>query len=182
MYLALLDHVVPAMQRQLAGIHLLTHHRVTHEPLELQHHGALFSASKRFRADLHRQHGFAAQFQPGGEVFGLRQHFVVQRADAAAVAVAADHNARNLQIQNGKFDRCRGAVVTGTAVVGRHKRPHVANDEQLAWAGARQQVGHQARVRAADEQDGRVLAVTHQILELLLHARKSMVMKAAQPQ
>jgi hypothetical protein len=64
----------------------------------------------------------------------------------------------------------------------RHKGTDIAHDEQLARPGAGQQVGQQARVRAADEQDGRVLAVAHQVLELLLRAGKGVVVKAPQAQ
>jgi hypothetical protein len=56
--------------------------------------------------------------------------------------------------------------------MGRHKGADIAHDEQLARPSAGQQVGQQARVRAADEQDGRVLAVAHQVLELLLRTGK----------
>ena len=65
MDLAVLDHVVPAMQGQGAGLHPFAHHRVVHQPLELQHHRALLGAAQRLGAGLgHRQRGLAPKLQP----------------------------------------------------------------------------------------------------------------------
>ena len=72
MHLAVFDHIVPAMQGQGAGLHARTHHRVVHQPFQLQHHRALLGAPQCVRAGLgHRQGGFAAEFQPLQQVLGL---------------------------------------------------------------------------------------------------------------
>jgi hypothetical protein len=69
----------------------------------------------------------------------------------------------------------------GGPVVRRHERADVADDEQVARTGARQQVGDDARIRAADEQDRRMLAVANEVLELVGDAWKVVVVKPTQP-
>ena len=113
MDLALFHHIVPAVQGQGPGLYLLSHHGVAHEAFELQDHRALLAAAQGLGRDLHWQGRFAAELQPGFEVFGLRRLLFVQSADAAAVAVATDHDARDLEVEYRKLNRRRGAVETG---------------------------------------------------------------------
>jgi len=93
------------------------------------------------------------------------------------MAVTADHDARDLQVQYRKFNGRGRAVETRRAVVGRHEGTDVAHQEKFARPGARQQVGHQARIAAADEQRRRVLAVVHQQPEVAAVLRKASVWK-----
>src|SRR5690606_19875098 len=60
------------------------------------------------------------------------------------------------------------------------QRADVAHDEQLARAGTGEQVGHEARIGAADEQRLGVLTLRHQILEALLVAREVVGVEVAQ--
>ena len=201
MHLAVFDHIVPAVQFQTPGLNPLAHHRVAHQALELQHHRALLGAFERLGRDLHRQRGLAAQRQPGGQVHRLGRDLLVQRPDAATVAVAADDDALHPQDEHRVLDGRSRAVVTHPALgfggatalgwagggihqvaaVRRHKRPHIADHEDLARAGTGQQIGQQARVGAADEQDVGMLAVLHQAAELAFNGREMVVVKAAQP-
>lgn len=180
MHFPVLDHVVPAVQGERAGLDLAPHHGVAHQALELQHHGALLGAAQGFRAGLHRQQGFVHQLEPGRERHRLGGCAVVGGADRAAVAVATDHDALHLQAEHGELDRGHGAVQTVRLVIGRHQRADVAHKEELARSGAGEQVGHEARVGTADEQRLGVLALGHQVLEALLVARE--VVGAEMPQ
>ena len=63
-----LDHVVPAVQGEAVRLDALAHHRVVHQPFELQHHGALLGAAQRLWRHLHGQHRLTPQFQPGGQL------------------------------------------------------------------------------------------------------------------
>ena len=72
------------------------------------------------------------------------------------------------------------AVVAMGAVVRWHKGTDVTHQKQLPRPRTRQQIGNQARIRTANEQGGGVLALIHQVLELLAVLRKSIVVKTAQ--
>ncbi len=180
MHLALFDHVVPAVQREISRLHAPPHHGVVHEALELQHHGALFGAPQRLGRGLHGQHGFAAEFQPALQVEGLGRHFAVERLHRAAVAVSAHDDAPHLQAEHREFDGGGRAVVAVRAVVGRHEGAHVAHQEEFTRPRAGEQVRHQARIGAADEQRGGPLALRHQVLEALAVARERIVVEAPQ--
>src|SRR2546427_2279871 len=65
----------------------------------------LFPYTTLFRsAGLHGQHGLAAQVQPALQVARLGRDFSIQGLDGSAVAVAADHDAADLQVEHGEFD------------------------------------------------------------------------------
>jgi hypothetical protein len=96
------------------------------------------------------------------------------------VTVAAHDDAAHLQVEHRKLDGRRSAVVAMRAVVRWHEGTDVTHQKQFARPGTRQQVGHQARVRTADEQGGGVLALIHQVLELLAVLRESIVVEATQ--
>ncbi|MCY1562939.1 hypothetical protein D9M68_1004040 [compost metagenome] len=65
-------------------------------------------------------------------------------------------------------------------IVGRYQCSNIAHDEELTRTGAGEQVGHEARVGAADEQRLGVLALGHQVLKALLVARE--IVGAEMPQ
>ena len=96
------------------------------------------------------------------------------------MAVAAHDDAAHLQVEHGKLDGGRSAVMAMRAVVRWHKGTDVTHKKQLPRPRTRQQVRHQTRVRTADEQGGGVLALIHQVLELLAVLRKSIVVKTTQ--
>mgnify|MGYP006170609733 CR=1 FL=1 len=85
-----------------------------------------------------------------------------------------------MQLQHRELDACHGAVQPVRAIEGRHQRAHIAHDEQLARPGAGQEVRHQARIRAPDEQGFGVLPLRHQILKPLLVQWKIIRMKTLQ--
>ena len=179
--LPVLDHVVPAVQRELIGFHALAHHGVVHQPLQLQQHRTLLSAAEHLGPGLrHGQRGVAAQRQPCVQVPRLGRHAAVQRSYTAAMAVTTDDDPVHLQVQHRKLDRGGRAVVPPAAVIGRHKRAYVAHQEELARPGAREHVGHEARIAAAYEQGGRVLAIVHQLAEAIGMQRKRVFLKATQ--
>jgi hypothetical protein len=55
------------------------------------------------------QQRFADQLEPGFQRHGFVGHAFVGGPDAAALAVAADHDALDFQVQHGKFNRRRRA-------------------------------------------------------------------------
>ena len=61
MHFAVFDHVVPAVQHELAGLDALAHHWVGHQPFELQHHRALLGAPQRLGCQLDRQRCLAPE-------------------------------------------------------------------------------------------------------------------------
>ena len=63
-------------------------------------------------------------------------------------------------------------------VVRWHEGADVAHQEQLARAGTGQQVGHQTRIAAADEQRHRVLAIVNQQPEVRTLRRESVRLEA----
>ena len=70
----------------------------------MQNDRALLGAAQGLRAHLHGQGGFAPQFQPRLQIFSLRRYFLVQGANATAVAVAAHYYARHLEVEHCKFN------------------------------------------------------------------------------
>jgi len=88
------------------------------------------------------------------------------------MGVAAHDDVFDLEVEHRKFDGGCGAMQAVRAIVGRHKGADIAHNEQIARLGTGQQIGHQTRVGAADEQRLGVLAVCHQILKALLVARE----------
>ena len=173
---------MPAVQRELAALHFAPHHGVVHQPLQLQHDRALLGAAHRLGAGLHGQQRFRGQLEPGLQRHGFLGHTFVGGANGAAMAVAADDDALHMQRQHCVLNRGHGAVQAMRAVIGRNESAHVAHDEQLARAGASQQIGHHARVRAADEQRLGVLALGHQVLKALLVQGKVIGLKTPQTQ
>ena len=144
MHLAVLDDGVPAVQAELARLHTRAHHRVVHQAFEPKDDGALFGASQRLGARFgHWQHGFAAELQPLHQILRRGVDFTIQRADAAVMAVAADDDVCDFQVQHRELDRGRRAVEACRAVAGQHEGTDIAHQEQLTEAGAREQLGHE---------------------------------------
>ncbi len=73
-----------------------------------------------------------------------------------------------------------GAVVAGRTIVRWHEGTHVAHHEDLARPGACQEIGHQARIGAADEEDVWMLAVFRERLEPAFDGGEGVVVKPAQ--
>ncbi|MNT63108.1 hypothetical protein D3C72_2008910 [compost metagenome] len=150
---------MPTVQGKPTRFNLAAYHGITHEAFELQHHGALLSAAHRFRAGLHGQQGFVDQFEPSCEGHGLRWRAFVCSADRTAVAVAAHHDALDVQAKNGELDCSHRSVQAMRLIMRRHQCPHVTHDEEFARASAGEQVRHEARIRTADKQRFWMLAI-----------------------
>ena len=73
MHLAVLDDVVPAVQRQLAFLHTASHQGMLHQPLELQNHRALLGAAQRLGSRLDLPAGRLGHAGPVGVRGGLGQ-------------------------------------------------------------------------------------------------------------
>jgi hypothetical protein len=84
-------------------------------------------------------------------------HAVVERLHGAAVAVPAQNDLADAERSDGELDGCLGGIGQRRVGVGDDvaDRPR---DEQVAGAGAREQVRHDATVAAGDEQHPRLLA------------------------
>ena len=129
---------MPTVQGNSPVLYASPHHGVTHEAFELQDHCTLFRAAQRFWRGLHGQHRFAAEVEPSVQVLRFRRDLAVHGLDAPAVAVAADHDAAHVEIEDRKLNRCRRAVVAMGSIVGRNEGPDVAYQKELSRTGSRQ--------------------------------------------
>ena len=100
------------------------------------------------------------------EILRSRIDVVIQSSNRAAMTVTTHDDSTDLQVQYSEFDRGRGSVEAVRLAVRRHKGTNVADEKQLARTGTGQQVRHDARVAAADEQRQRPLAIVDQLPEL----------------
>ena len=100
--------------------------------------------------------------------------FIQQGREGQAIYSEGPHSIAGYQEFGG------GDVVAMRSIVGRHKRTDVTHQKQFAGTGPRQQIRHQARIRAANEQGGRMLPLVYQGLELLTVLWKRVVVETAQ--
>src|SRR5262245_51443655 len=96
-----------------------------------------------------------------GEAFGMKDRF-----DGATVRVAANDDVADLEQLDGIFD-CRRDAPENAAVDRRDDVADVAYDEKLARRRVRDEVRHDARIAAGDEECLRPLSVFGELLEEL---------------
>ena len=95
-----------------------------------------------------------------------------------AVGVAAHDDVRHAEDLDRVLDRGRGPA--GHRHV-RNDVAHVANDEEIAGLGARDEIGDDARVRAGDEERLRVLAALGEAAKERAVGRKVLRVKRVDP-
>ena len=88
------------------------------------------------------------------------------------MTVAAHDDFTHLEIEHGELDGSGSAVIAVRRVERRHEISDVADHKQFTRAAVHQQIGHDARIGAADEQHGRTLPLVYEVLELPSEPRK----------
>jgi hypothetical protein len=172
--LALLDHVVPAVQADLTALDALTNDRESHEPLELDHDGPHLGPPEVCFGHLGVDGGGPRELEPSGDMRRIGPERREQGSDRAAVAVAADDDVLHREHECRELDSGRRAVEAGIGSERRDEVADVADDEEVSRKGARQEVGDDAGVRAADEQGAWALSFSDEALVVLTEAREGL--------
>jgi hypothetical protein len=103
---------------------------------------------------------------------------VCQRSHRTAIGMAANHHFADAKHRHRIFNAGRDA--TGLGAVRRHNVPGVADDEHLTRLPLSEELGHDAAIRAADEQDVWRLCVSQRAEEILVHG-EGFLAKPAKP-
>ncbi len=169
------DVVDPAVDAQGACRQARCHHRLRAQMVQLRDHVLFGHAVQRIRAlwivpvmrgDMTRRIGVLEPRCHGGHVFQrLRLEHGLHRA---TVGMPADHDVPHAQHSDGVFDRRHHAA--DVLRVRRHHIADIAIDEQFAWLCGEDQLRHDARICAGDEQRMRALAA-RQLLKARTLAR-----------
>ena len=93
------------------------------------------------------------------DAFGMEN-----RIDPAAARVPAYDDVADLEHKGGVFDRC-GHASENSVIDRRHDVSDIAHDEELAGSGVRDEVRHDARIAARDEERFGTLPGDRELLE-----------------
>src|SRR5579884_307980 len=132
-----------------------------------------FGRRQRRRSFLDCWQNRASVFQPGSDFRQFAQRFgSEQPLHGAAFGVAAYDHVLDVQLLEGILNRSRFAAVNAER---RHQIAGVAENEQFARFGLRQQIGIDARIGAGDEQSQRLLPLTEAMKQRFLAAEDAVL-------